>query len=336
MGFCSWISSKFKAVKENVKKAVNTVTNGVKSVAKGFIEKVEYVKERIVDAVKTVKQKVTNMASTVVNKASDLFDEFTGKKTFNEAKARFNALVEKYNSKKADYDIKVNKYAVEIKKIVGSINAEKAYIIETLFIKMKNVLSKIKYDNKYSLEYFKMPNTKVEALRTRDDLFLIDFDKSPVKTTLQAVFSLGIWTRKKARETLDRIIEEEKKAEEIFAKMDAEITRMDLLHKALTQTLAYLKDMEAMYENIVYKANNTAKYLRFKCMQFTHGVSQEFCKLSALPKADQDLMFALFNFTEILNKIVKMELVGKDKGEINDYRVKLEMHYAEYRETVAA
>lgn len=336
MGFCSWISSKVKSAYKATKEMASSFYNKAKGAVKGFVETVIEVKDRMVEVAKTVKQKVTNMASTITQKIKDGWDIFTGRKNFDEAKTRYNELIKKYNNKKSDYEDKVNRFAAEIKKIVESINAEKQYIIETLFIKMKNVLSKIKLDNKYSLEYFKMPKTKVEALRTRDDLFLIDFDKSPVKTTLQAVFSLGIWTRKKARETLDRIIEEEKKTEEIFVKMDAEIARMDLLHKALMQTLTYLKDMEAMYENIVYKANNTAKYLRFKCMQFTHGISREFCKLSALPKADQDLMFALFNFTEILNKIVKMELVGKDKGEINDYKVKLEMHYAEYREKVAA
>lgn len=336
MGFCSWISSKVKSAVNEVKKVAQNVYEGVKSVANGFVEKVKHVAERVTEAAKTVKQKVTNVFTTVVNKIKDGWDEFTGRKKFNEAKERYNKLDIKYNEKNNAYKTRVAAYSDAITQIVNNINAEKKYIINTLFVRMKNVLSKIKYDNKFSLEYFKMPNTKVEALRKTDDLFLIDFDKNPIKTTLQAIFSLGFWTRKKATETLDRIMEEEKKAEVIYSKMDADLNRLDLLQKTLEQTLFYLKDMEAMYENIIYKANNTAKYLRFKCMQFTHGISQEYCKLSALPKADQELMFALFNFTTILDKVLKMEIIGQDSSEINNYRNKIELRFKECRETVAA
>ena len=121
--------------------------------------------------------------------------------------------------------------------------------------------------------------------------------------------------------------------------MDADLERLNLLKTALGQTLTYLKDMSAMYENVVYKANNSAKYLRFKCMQFTHGVSKDYCKLEALPKADRELMFALFNFTKILDDIVKMELVGQDTDEIKRYEMNLKkckFEFNKVRETIAA
>lgn len=340
MGFFSGIKKCWNKAKEVMCDAGKAIYNGVKTV-------VTTVTKPVVKVVKAIGNGVTNMAGHVghfikdkiIDPALDYLSEEIGKKTFEDAKSRYEKLTNKYNERCAAYERQIGYFANEIKNLVESVNAEKQYIINTLFVKMNSVLSKIKYDNKFSLEYFKMPSTKVEPLRKREELFLIDFDKDPVKSYLKAFVSLGRWTKKQATETLDKIIEEEKKVEEIFTKMDADLERLKLLKTALGQTLTYLKDMSAMYENVVYKANNSAKYLRFKCMQFTHGVSKDYCKLEALPKADRELMFALFNFTKILDDIVKMELVGQDTDEIKRYEMNLKkckFEFNKVRETIAA
>ena len=314
--------------------------NGVKTVTKATYEGAKTV-------TKAVYNGVSNMAGSagrfikekIIDPAFEILDKFTGKAKFDEAKSRYEKLTTKYNEKKTAYESQISTFSKEINNLVENVNSEKQYVINTLFVKMNSVLSKIKYEKKFKLEYFRMPSTMVEPLRVRDELFLIDFDKDKVKSYLKAFLTAGFWSRKDATETLDRIIEEEKKTEEIFAKMDAELARLRLLKDALAQTLSYLKDMSAMYENVIYKAHNTAKYLRFKCMQFTHGISMEYCKLESLPKADRELMFALFNFTKILDDIVKMEFVGQDTDEITRYEMNLKKCKFEFnkaRETIAA
>ena len=351
MGFFSGVRKCWNKTKEAVCDAGKAIYNGIKTVvttvAEPVVEVAKAIGTGVTNMAKAFGEGVTNMAGSagrfikdkIIDPALDFLSEAIGKKKFEEAKNRYEKLTNKYNEKQAAYERQIGYFANEIKSLVESVNAEKQYIINTLFVKMKSVLSKIKYDNKYSLEYFKMPSTKVEPLRKREELFLIDFDKDPVKSYLKAFVSLGRWTKKQATETLDKIIEEEEKAENIVSEMDADLKRLELLKTALTQTLTYLRDMSAMYENVVYKANNTAKFLRFKCMQFTHGISMEYCKLEVLPKADRELMFALFNFTKILDDIVKMELVGQDTDEIKQYEMNLQKCQFEFnkaRETIAA
>ena len=56
--------------------------------------------------------------------------------------------------------------------------------------------------------------------------------------------------------------------------------------------------------------------LRYKTMQFTHRTSQSHYKLSILPKADQELLFALFHFSVLLYRIVKRNWLGNSDEEV--------------------
>ena len=58
------------------------------------------------------------------------------------------------------------------------------------------------------------------------DSYKIDFNKHKFKTSMQAIFTFGIYTRKKAKETLYAVQEEERKVEAEIAKMEAECVKL--------------------------------------------------------------------------------------------------------------
>lgn len=247
---------------------------------------------------------------------TDKVDEFTGKDLVDKAISKHQHLKENYHNKHSLYSQCVDIYGREVGELIEKINDKKQYITEILFAKMKNILSKTKYDEQINLEHInnKRETIKANEVRSKEELFSIDFDKA--LTWIEAFFTLGVRTSKKARETLDRVEEEEKRIQEVFERMDANVKRMKILQSTLQQLLDYLTDMVNVYEIILHKANNVTKLLRYRTMQFTHKTSQTHYKLSILPKADQELLFALFHFSVLLYRIVKRNWLGNSDEEV--------------------
>lgn len=247
-----------------------------------------------------------------------IFEKFTGEDVYNIADEKYKKTQNEYYNRYLSYRWNVDNNEREIKELIESINEVKINITENLFRKMKVILSKTKYDRKINLEHIKIRREKIEAeqVSKKEKLFTIDFHTNPILTNFEAVFTLGFSTRKKAQESLDNVEIEEKKIQEIFTKMDANIKRMEKIIAILKQLFDCLKDMVAAYEIILYKADNATKYLRYKTMQFTHITSQSHYKLSILPKADQELLFALFHFSVLLYRIVKRNWLGNSDEEV--------------------
>ena len=60
-------------------------------------------------------------------------------------------------------------------------------------------------------ELFEGSTLKVDSMKSKADLYLIDFKKNPIKSNALAIISFGFYTRKKAKETKERVIEERKR-----------------------------------------------------------------------------------------------------------------------------
>lgn len=294
MGFCSWVVNKCK-------KAYN------------------YVKEKVTSGIRTVRQACTNVVNRI-----------TGKDKFEEAKRLYNSLRERYEQKKSEYERQMGVLESDITALTNRVNDLKAFIVQKLFAKMASILTKIKYEQRFCVEVMQLPQLKIETMRSQATLFLIDFDKDPIKSTLKAIVSLGFWTRKQATETLDRVKEEEKKLEDIFCRMNAELTRCNLIKLALQNTVDYLEKMISIYKLVLCKAEHAANYLRFKCIQFTHSVSERYCQLKSLPKADQTVLMALFLLTKILNDISKMQLISDSKEKVEKYNQEIVNGYTDF------
>lgn len=246
-----------------------------------------------------------------------IIEKFTGEDVYNDADEKFNNMQNEYRARYLSYKWNAENNEREIKEHIESINKMKIEITENHFKKMKIILSKTKYDSKINLEHIKLRREEVEAqVSEREKVFSIDFKKHPILTFIEALGTLGFSTRKKAQETWDKVEEEEKKIQYVFARMDENIKRMENIKAILGQLLDCLKDMVALYEKILYKADNATKYLRYKTMQFTHKTSQTHYKLSILPKADQELLFALFHFSVLLYRIVKRNWLGNSDEEV--------------------
>ncbi|MDO4177614.1 MAG: hypothetical protein Q4D21_00315 [Phascolarctobacterium sp.] len=225
-----------------------------------------------------------------------------------------------YNEKRKEYDEAVKQYTGEMDslnrartEVLDSINKKKEYIVDVLLEKMQGILSKIKYKKRFAMEHLSGGQVIISPIELRSDVLKIDFKKNPIKSRLKAFCTLGMWANSQASESLDEAKNEVKKLEYAMSRMTAELQRYSLMKTALEQTDKMLADMIDVYENVLCKAENVAKVLRFKCMQFTHALDEKYCKLESLPDADQHLMYALFNLSKILNDVAKLHLTDSSE-----------------------
>lgn len=284
---------------------LKSVGNGVKKFASTVYDMFEPVVTTAASAIKAG-------VKAVAGGAKAFYDNVTGnkaKRISEEARKIYDEGRRKYEEGEAKYQREMEALNTHICNILAKINQQKQYIVEVLFAKLQKILAKIKYNNTFTREYLQGTGNMITSIQLRTDVLKIDFQKNPIKSRLKAIISFGLWANKQAWESLDEAKNEVKKMEDTLARMEAEISRYRLMKKVLERYLEYIEKMKLLYERLLFRANNAATFLRFKCIQFTHGLKAEDCRLESLPKADQDLMFALFNGSRILNIMVKKQLV---------------------------
>lgn len=312
MGFCSWICNKVKNGWNAAKKVVNKVA--------------ETVVEVVTHPVETMK-KVWNGAKKVV-------ENVTGEKArkiSEEARAIYENARKKYDAFVVQYEKDIDTLNAEMCSIVEKINQTKEYIIDVLFVRLQVILSKIKYEKSFVKECQLTGTMPITQIEYRNNVLKIDFKANPIKSRLKAICTFGFWANKLANESLDEAKNEAKKMEDSESRMRAEEKRYRLIKEALANTLKYLEGMIELYERILFKANNAASLLRFKCIQFTHTVSERYCKLESLPKADQDLLYGLFSLSKILNTVAKMHLTAaSDEKEIRVYNEEMAKNHLSF------
>ena len=161
----------------------------------GFIRKIG-------SAAKKVGTAVTNGVKNVAARVS-------GKDKYEEAQRLYDEISKRYNEKREHFQKEIERITALIEEHVKSINDSKRMIKMELLPAMVNKISKIKdirISDEYSVEEYIESVLNVDSIRSREQLFTIDFNAHKVKTTFQAIFTLGFYTRKKAKETFDFVL----------------------------------------------------------------------------------------------------------------------------------
>ncbi len=307
MGFFSWVGGL-------VSKAVNTV----KSVAKAVVNTGKKDVNTVVEAVKHP----IDTAKKVWAGAKKIWDQVTGneaKKIVEEAKKRFDDCYKKYEKKKNSYENSKTQITADVTTVIENINKNKKYIMGTLFPQMKQILSKIKYSKIFAMEYASISTFTFTEIKDKGELISIDFEKNPIKSRLKAILTLGFYANKQARESADKLDEQVMAMKDDMGRMDTDLRRWKLVEDAVRLTDKYIREMITIYEIILLKAEGCANMLRLKSLQFAHVIDEEYCKLEALPTADKNLLFALFNLTKVLDTVVKTQLTSETEQEVKQY-----------------
>ena len=159
-------------------------------------------KGKIKEKHEEIKEKCKSVVRKVTRACTNMWNKFSGKDTFKEAEELYEKISNKYNKHKRKFDEELERYVDSIEKHVERINTSKEIIKMDLFVRMAENMEKIHdvvISEDFTIESYKQSVLSFDSVREKEALYKIDFNKHKFKTSIQAFFTLGFYTRKKQR-----------------------------------------------------------------------------------------------------------------------------------------
>ena len=290
----------------------------------GFIRKVG---SAIASGVKKVGSAIASGAKAAANGVKKVAARISGKDKFEEAERLYDEISKRYNEKREHFQKEIERITSLIEEHVKSINDSKRMIKRELFPAMANKISKIKdirISDEYSVEEYIESVLNVDTIRSREQLFTIDFNAHKVKTTFLAIFTLGFYTRKKAKETLYNVKEEEAKINSEISRMDSEINKIYIIEKSIKQVADMFTSVIEMYNNLLIRLDSSINYLLVRSLAFAHQIVGKQMSVKVLPKMQQKEVEAIVTASKILKTMTETQLLSVEKQkDVEEYDGKI-------------
>ena len=290
----------------------------------GFFRKVG---SAIASGAKKVGSAIASGAKAVANGVKKVAARVSGKDKFEEAQRLYDEISKRYNEKREHFQKEIERITALIEEHVKSINDSKRMIKRELFPAMANKISKIKdirISDEYSVEEYIESVLNVDSIRSREQLFTIDFNAHKVKTTFQAIFTLGFYTRKKAKETLYNVREEEAKINSEISRMDSELNKINIIEKSIKQVADMFTSVIEMYNNLLIRLDSSINYLLVRSLAFAHQIVGKQMSVKVLPKMQQKEVEAIVTASKILKTMTETQLLSVEKQkDVEEYDGKI-------------
>ena len=224
----------------------------------------------------------------------------------------------RFEEHKRYFEKEVENLSSEIDTQVKSINESKETIKTELFPAFADKMHRLKdipVSDEYLKEYFSGTALKVDSIKTKADLYLVDFKKNPFKSNVLAIVSLGFYTRKKSKETLERVKEEKARLEEEMRRMDSELVKLRRIKDALELIAEYYLSLIEVYRALLNRLDNSVNFLMIRCISFAHKLVREQMSIKLLPKSQQAEIMALVSISKLLKTMVDTNITMQGKTE---------------------
>lgn len=246
------------------------------------------------------------------------YKTFTGQATFEKADRMYDEIKSRFEEHRRYFEKEVDSISSEIDRHVKSINRSKMVIKTELFPAFANkmrCLKDIPVSDNYLKEYFLGTSLKVDTIKAKADLYLIDFKRNPFKNNALAIVSLGFYTRKKAKETLERVKGEKKRLEEEMARMDSELIKLKRIKDALELIAEYYLSLIEIYRALLNRLDNSVNFLMIRCISFAHKLVREQMSIKLLPISQQSEIMAMVSISKVLKTMVETSITMEGKTE---------------------
>ena len=285
------------------------------------------------DLVRKGVDEAKKLGATIKSGVTNMWNKFSGRDDFEEANNLYEEIAERYNTKREEFESDTDRLVESIERHVGAINQYKKKITNVLFPEFAEKITKIKdvkLPSGFSVEEYIDNPLNLDGIRDRSEMFSIDFNKHKLKTTIQAVFTLGFYTRKKAKETLLRVHEEEKKLEDEMSRMDAAVTQLEMIETSLDNVEHYFASLIEIYEQMLVRLDNSVSYLCVKCLTFAHKIVKIGMSMNSLPMAQRKEIEAIVSASKILKVMTEIQLLSiEDDSNVRMYCSNIEKQYTE-------
>lgn len=266
----------------------------------------------------------------------DKVDKFTGKKDYDRATEKLDKTRNKYEKKQKEYEKEAGEIIETIGERVSAINNIKVNIHLGLMADLVEILSFLKdieipkelQEEAYK-EQCKHLNDFVE-IKSKGSLFQIDFDGHKVKTTFQAIFTLGFYTRKKAKETYYKVEEEEAAVKDAIKQMNGEIEKMKAALKSAENIEHYFREMARIFAKMLQYVNHAMNYVGYTAMRLSKTLKKGSISVAVLPKRQQQELEATITLAKTMSKLIRTKIIVQtENNNLSEYEKQMENSYKE-------
>ncbi len=259
------------------------------------------------------------MEKDFFDKVGDVWDMFTGKDDFDEAKKLYEQAFTVYQSHKDAYQKDYAKIKSSIDGYLQDIYNIKVKMKKELFPsyleKIKKLNARIDDNICQCVDY--SSHFQPDEMKQRDELFLIDFEKNPVTSTLKALVSFGFWSRSEAKKSLLRVKEEISRLKEEVAKMNSHLDKCRLIEKAIAVARHYFVELASTFSLMLNRLDNSSNYLTVNAMISNNYLPQQKLNRKDLPLYQQKEMEAATTMAKIMSSMTQVDVVDNSSGEVS-------------------
>lgn len=315
--------SLFGSICSSFKRACGCVYGGIKTVAK-----------KMCDGVKCVAKKTWEGVKKVGNCVAKVWKKFTGQDVAEEAERRLAALEKRTRQRQLEYKTFMEANIKKINASLSAINACRKKLNDELFPQFCSLAGNFRNWSVADIGLEKCVSLKggCDSVRSREELMRIDFRNHPVKANALAIFTLGFVTRKRAKESLNQVKEEESRMRAEFQKLDNEKARICTVLKSLRQVERQFENCLEIYSRVLDEVDYSVELLRTgRCILSGELATGQFDieflperHLLALKAADEmtRIVFAIGAHRYINANSKIMELVDADVADARKGREK--------------
>lgn len=270
-------------------------------------------------------------------------DKLTGKECYNDAVDQYEKICKRYEGQQKSYTKEVERLCGQLRENIKQINEHKEYIQRVQFKKLVDMLSLLKdmeVPKEFCEEAYKKQCKNLDdftAIQSRDNLFTIDFDKHKLKTGLQAIFTLGFYTRFKAKKSKEQVEDYVVEINDSIVKMNGELARLEGEVKAADDAEHYLDSMSKLFDKWLSHMQHAVHYVTYATMRIQKRVAKRSISISLLHREQQEELNATINLGKILSTLIRKQIVLKEKeNNLKEYRDQIKAEHDKYINQVSA
>lgn len=244
-----------------------------------------------------------------------------GKATMDEASQMYEKLKKESDSFKQKSEASYQDLSDRIQSAVNDINDWKQRNLKENLHRFAEAMVRIKpllvNDDIALIEELDISLKKVESVQSFDALKTIDFDKPSFSRTMKNIFTLGIYGRKRAKETLYHVKDEAKAFEETQEKVKAELHRAEDLALAFEAILETLNQIESVYGLVLNEIEaKSFRYATVALLNKTTGLKRS----KLLTKQEQMQIRATMEATKLIRELIDKEFAAPKQQDVSQMK----------------
>ena len=247
--------------------------------------------------------------------------KISGKATMDEASQMYEKLKKESDSFKQKSESSYQDLSDRIQSAVNDINDWKQRNLKENLHRFAKAMVRIKpllvNDDIALIEELDISLKKVESVQSFDALKTIDFDKPSFSRTMKNIFTLGIYGRKRAKETLYHVKDEAKVFEETQEKVKAELHRAEDLALAFEAIRDVLNQIESVYGLVLNEIEaKSFRYATVALLNKTTGLKRS----KLLTKQEQMQIRATMEATKLIRELIDKEFAAPKQQDVSQMK----------------